>query len=256
MSPRRILPIARQNARLLLGNPAPVVVFFFTPILVMAIMKPTFKRVLISEGYRHANGSEQVVPGFLVFFVFFWMVFIGRTFFEEHGWGTWQRLQTSEATSADILVGKVLPAFLVILLQMILLFAIGSLIFGLSSAASVVPLLLVAVPLAACVVALTVAVVGLLKLMVQLDAAGNLLVMIFASLGGGLAPVAQLPAWARWISPAVPSHWATQAATDVILKGDGVATVLGCAGVVALFALGFTALAAVTFRVSASKVAT
>ena len=45
MSLSPILPIARQNARLLLGNPGLLVVFIFTPILMMAIMKPTFQRV-------------------------------------------------------------------------------------------------------------------------------------------------------------------------------------------------------------------
>lgn len=241
---------------MLLGSPAPIFIFFFTPLLTMAIMKPTFKRVLISEGFIHANGAEQVVPGFITFFVFFWMVFFGRTFFEEHGWGTWQRLQTSDATPVDIIVGKVAPAFLIILVQITALFAIGALAFGLHSAASVLPLLVIAVPLAACVVALTVALVGVLSMLVQMDALGNLLVMVFASIGGSLAPVAQLPGWAQKISPAIPSHWANEAARDVILKGEGLSKVLPCAGAVALFAIGFTIIASLTFRINAPKVAT
>jgi ABC-2 type transport system permease protein len=255
VSLNRILAIARQNTRLLLGNPGPVTLFIFTPTLTMAIMRPTFKRVLIGQGFPHANGAEQVIPGFITFFAFFWIVFIGRGFFEEHGWGTWQRLQASLATPAEIMIGKVLPAFLVILVQMTSLFALGALLFNLHSASSVFSLWIVGIPLAACVLSLTVALVGVLRLMVQLDALGNLTVMIFASLGGGLAPVSLLPTWARDLSPATPSYWANKAARSVILDGGGLSSVWVPAGVIALFALAFAVLAAATLRVSDDKVA-
>lgn len=229
--------------------------FFFTPMLVMAIMRPTFQRVLESEGFHNVNGSEQVVPGFIAFFTFFWIVFIGRTFFDEHSWGTWQRLQTSEASPAEILVGKVAPAFLVILFQVILLFVIGSLVFDLDSAAPVLPLLLIAVPLAGCVTSLTVLLVGVLRQMVQLDAVGNLLVMVFASLGGGLAPVPQLPGWAQTIAPVVPTYWVTKAARNVILEGKGLSSVVVPAVLLCGYTAVFTAVAFKTFNFSAQKVA-
>ncbi|MCW3027692.1 MAG: transporter [Solirubrobacterales bacterium] len=249
-----VAPIARQNARLLLGNPGPLVLFFFTPLLTMAVMRPTFQRVLVGQGFTNANGAEQVIPGFITFFVFFWVVFIGRNFFAEHGWGTWQRLQTSFASPADIVIGKIFPAFCIVLLQVTLLFAIGAVLFDLDSAGPVASLLIVGVALAACVVAFTIALVGLVRLSVQLDALGNLLVMVFAALGGALVPVALLPAWGRAISPAVPSYWANKAARSVILEGQGLSAVWGPAGVLALFALAFAFLAMMTFRVSQAKV--
>jgi ABC-2 type transport system permease protein len=254
VSPRRILPVARQSLRLLLGNPAPLFLFFFTPMLMMAILRPTFQRVLQVEGFHDVNGSEQVVPGFIAFFGFFWCVFIGRTFFDEHSWGTWQRLQTSEASPVEILVGKVAPAFVLILGQIVLLFVIGALVFDLHSAASVLPLLLIALPLAAVVTSLTILLVGVLKEMIQLDAVGNLMVMVFAALGGGLAPVPELPKWAQDIAPVVPSYWATKAARRVILQGESLSGVVVPALALCGYALVFTVVAFRTFDFSDQKV--
>ena len=255
MSLSRSLVVARQNARLLLGNPSPLVLFVFTPLLTMAILRPTFDRVLTGQGFPNANGSEQVVPGFISMFVFFWMVFIGRNFFAEHGWGTWQRLQSSGASNAEILVGKVLPAFFVVLAQMIVLFALGSLLFDLESAGPAWSLILVAIPLALVVLTLTLALVGIARVSIQVDALGNLLVMVFASLGGAFAPVSLLPDWARDAAPGVPSYWANKAAREVILEGDGVSAVIGPALVLLLFAAAFGALAAASFRFAQPKVA-
>jgi hypothetical protein len=69
------LVIFRQNLRPLLGDPGPIVIFVLTPLLVMAILKPTQELVLAQQGFPHANGAEQVVPGFIVMFVFFWISF-------------------------------------------------------------------------------------------------------------------------------------------------------------------------------------
>jgi ABC-2 type transport system permease protein len=249
----RSLVIFRQNLRLLLGDPGPIFIFILTPLLVMAVIKPTQQVVLRGQGYIHANGAEQVVPGFITMFAFFWVAFVGRNFVAEHGWGTWERLQVSPATPGDIMLGKVLPAFLVILAQMGILFGLGYLLFGLTSKGPAWSLILVAVPLATCVLALTLALVGLVRTLTQVDAFGNLITMLFASLGGALAAIAVLPGWARDIAPATPGYWANKAAANVILNGKDVGAVLGPAAVLVAFTVGFAVVAATTFNFSEAK---
>jgi len=239
--PRRVGVIFWHNLRLLLGDPSPVVVFICSPLLIMAVFRPTQRTVLIAEGYLHANGAEQVVPGVTAMFAFFWPAFVGRTFFAEHGWGSWQRLQASSASAGDILLGKILPGFVVALVQITGLFALTALLFDLHSKGQALLLLVIAVPLATCVLALTLALVALLRTMLQMEAVSTLLMITFATLGGSLVRVNALPDWAQSISPFTPSHWANKAAEDVILKGKGLSSVLPSAGVL----LGFTALFAV-----------
>jgi ABC-2 type transport system permease protein len=253
LSLSRSLVIARHNLRLLLGDPGPIFIFVLTPLLVMAVNRPSQAVVLHNEGYAFANGSQQVVPGFIAMFAFFWVAFVGRNFVAEHGWGTWERLQIAPASAGDIMLGKVLPAFVVILAQMGLLFGLGYLLFGLSSKGPAIVLVLVAVPLTTTVLALTLALVGVVRTLTQVNAFGNLITMLFASVGGALAAISVLPGWARTIAPATPGYWANRAAADVILKGRGAGAVVGPAGMLLLFTAVFAIVATSTFSLSEAK---
>jgi ABC-2 type transport system permease protein len=241
MGAKRIQILFSQNARLLLGDPGPIFVFILTPLLVMAVIKPTQEIVLINRGFPDTNGSEQVVPGFTIMFAFFWMAFIGRSFFAEHGWGTWERLQATPASRAEIMLGKVLPAFLVILVQIVVLFVLSTILFDLESQGPLLVLLLPGVALICCVLALTVVLVAFCRTLTQIDALANMLTMVFACVGGSLAAISALPGWVETIAPAVPSYWATLATDRVILEGQGLSDVI----VPTLVLLGFTVLLAV-----------
>src|SRR3954447_19822173 len=99
VSAQRTLVFFRHNAKLVLSDPQPLILYVFVPLLVMAILKPAEKIILVDEGFHNANGAEQVVPAFVVMFSFFWMRSIGENFFVEHNWGTWERLQATSATT-------------------------------------------------------------------------------------------------------------------------------------------------------------
>ncbi len=247
MSSRRLLVISRHQTRLLLSNPGALVIFVIIPLLTMVIMKSTEKSALLAAGYRHVNGAEQAVPGFTVMFVFFWLVFVGRSFFAEHAWGTWDRLQMMASTT-EVILGKLLPTFVVINAQMLILFAVGDLALGLNSKGSLATLVILAPALTLCVLSLTLALVAVCQALTQLDALSNLFMLVFASLGGALALTTALPGWAQSIAPAIPSHWAMQAMTNVILKGEGFGSVIGPVAALLAFSVGFLALAALRFR--------
>lgn len=247
MSARRVLVISRHQTRLLLGDPGALVLFVIIPLLTMVIMRSTQKASLLAAGYHNVTGAEQAVPGFTVMFAFFWLVFVGRTFFAEHGWGTWERMQAM-ASTPELVIGKLLPGFMVITVQMILLFAIGDLALGMNSKGPLVSLVIVAPAMAFCVLSLTFAIVSFCSTLSATDAVSNLLMLVFAALGGALALTTALPQWAQTISPAIPSHWAMEASTDVILKGKGIGSVIGPTVILLAFAVAFAVLGLLRFR--------
>lgn len=239
--------IARNQMRLLLSNPGAVVLFLLVPLLTMVIMRSTQKAALLAAGYHDVNGAEQAVPGFTVMFAFFWLLFMGRTFYAEHGWGTWERLQAM-ASTPEVMLGKLLPGLALITGQMILLFAVGDLALGLNSKGPLLALLLVAPVLAICVLTLMLAIVSFCQTLSATDAVANLLMLVFAALGGALTLGSLLPQWAQTIAPAIPSYWAMKASTDVILKGEGIGTVIVPDAVLLAFSAAFTFLVVVRFR--------
>jgi ABC-2 type transport system permease protein len=247
------LAVFRHNARLLLGDPGPIVLFLLIPLLTMAVMRPTSKEILVAQGFEGANGAEQVVPGFAVMFAFFWISFIGRNFLVEHGWGTWERLHTTPAGAAKIMIGKLLPAFVIISVQFTLLFAVGTLVLGMDSEGPLLALVIVVLPLIMSVLALTVALVAVCRTLAQIDAIGNLATLVFACVGGSLTPLSVLPQWAQDIAPATPAYWVLKAARSVILEGDGVSAVLAPAGVLLAFTAVFAVIAMLRFRIGEVK---
>src|SRR3569623_1557854 len=99
MKPRKRCPMMLQrstdlmhhNARLLLSDPAPLIVYIIMPIIMMAFLQPSSRTILASQVYTGANGAEQIVPGMAVFFAFLFLTSVGTAFFRDHGWGTWER---------------------------------------------------------------------------------------------------------------------------------------------------------------------
>ena len=242
-----------HNLKLLLGDPGPIILFLIIPVLSILVMRPTMKTILVHEGYRNVNGSEQAVPGFMIMFMFLWVITLGRGFFVEHGWNTWERMRASQASIGQILTGKLLPGALLILAQIVITMVIGLTVFGMHSKGPLPVLLVVAVPLITCVLAMTAAIVALVQTYAQLEAIGNMILIVFAAMGGALTPVASLPPTIRAIGHAFPSYWALLAAHNVILEGKGLSGVLVPAGVLAGMTLVFLVIAMLRFNSTQAK---
>lgn len=254
MSLRRSFAVSRHELRVLRRDPFPIIILIVMPLVVMAFIKPTLRFTLVSEGYRGANGSEHAVPGMAVLFAFFLVSFVGYGFFIEHGWGTWERLRASQARSIEIIVGKVLPMLGVAALQQTLLFVAGGALFRLHIRGSLIALALVSIALSFCLVAMGVALVALCRTIQQVNAFGNIGAMIFGGVGGALAPINVLPAWARAVAPATPTYWAMRGFRSVVLDAGGTIDVLLPIAILLAFAVGFGALAALRLRFEETKV--
>lgn len=221
MSPRRTAALFGHNLRLLLADPAPMVVTTLMPLVLMAFLQGTGGAVLEAEGYVGVTGAEQVVPGMAVLFAFFGVTYLGIGFFAEHGWGTWDRLRSSPALLFEILVGKMLPSGLVILAQVAVLFGAGALLFGLRINASIAALVAMMLASTVFLLALSMMCVSVFRTINQLSAAANVGAMVVAGLGGALAPLSVMPTWAQGIAPASPAYWALQGFRAVVLEGGG-----------------------------------
>ena len=253
MSPDRTLTIARHTSRLLLADPVPIVVTTLMPVLLMAFLQGMGRSVLVGEGFPDANGAEQVVPGMAVLFGLFGVMYVGMAFFAEHGWGTWERLRASHATAPEILLGKLVPPALVLLLQTVVLFAAGVVLFGLQVRGSMTALTAMVLATTTFLVAISMLAVAMLRTVNQLSAAVNIGAMVLGGLGGALAPVSVLPAWARAVAPLSPAYWSLEGFRAVTLEGAGLGAVAGPVAVL----LGCSVLAAVVagrrFRVTDAK---
>ena len=254
MSPRASWVIMRHEFRVMLSDPSTVIFVVLMPLFMVAIMKELFATALQAQGYASANGSEFGVPAMAVAFAAFGVGYAGFTFFRDHGWGTWDRLRATPASSVDIIVGKVVPTVAVTVVQLLLLFGLGGPLFDLEVTGSWVAMAVLILALALSLSAFGMFVTSVTRTMNQLNAVGSVGGMGLALLGGAWVPVETMPGWAQAIAPGIPTYWAMEGFRDVILESGGLGSVLLPSAVLLGFGVVFTMLSAWKFRFEDTKV--
>lgn len=253
MSPRASLAIMSHEFRVLMTDPSTFVFLIVMPLVMAALTRQLFQGALAAEGFRGANGAEFAIPGMAVSFAAFGVGYAGFTFFRDHGWGTWDRLRATPATSVALIAGKVVPTLLVTGLQLGLLFALGGPLLGLRVRGSAAALAAIIAALALALAAFGLAVTAVARTMQQLNAIGSIGGFAMAIIGGAFVPVASMPGWAQAVAPAMPTYWAMKAFTSVILEGGGMGDVLVPVATMLAFAVLFGLLSAARFRLEDTK---
>lgn len=250
----RTATLFRQNVALLLRDPVPIVITTAMPLILIAFLKGTGRAVLQQSGITGVNGTEVIVPGQIVMWAFFGVAFLATAFFAEHRWGTWDRLRASAARPIEVLLGKLLPSTLLVLLQMVVLFAFGVLAFGMGVRGSWAGLGAMVLVSTAFMTALAMLLVAFLRTANQVMAIVNLGAMVFAGIGGAFAPIEALPEWAQTVAPASPAYWMIDGFRGVVLEGASLGATLRPAGVVLAMTLGVALVALRRFRFTDEKV--
>lgn len=254
MSWRRSWALIRHEMKALTDDPGSLVFLLIMPLLMMGLMKPLFGLSLQAEGFMGANGAEQAVPGMAAMFATFTGSFAGFTFFREHGWHTWDRLRASQATTPDIMVGKLAPTLIIAVAQMFALFALGVVLFDLVVSGSWLALSMIVVGFSLAMLSFGMAITSLSRTSVQLNTYVNLAGIVFAGMGGALVPITGLPDWVQTAGRLTPTYWAMDGFLDVILDGAGIARVTVPTLILLVFTAVFTVVTAIRFRFEESKV--
>ena len=189
------------------------------------------------DSKRRPNATEQNVPGYTIFGVFFIVLTLASSFLQEKNDGTFQRILAAPLTKTALFIGKLLPYYLVNLIQIALMFAVGVVLFGLRLG-NVPALILISLTLSAAANGLGLLVAALGKTEAQVNGFSVLLAITLSALGGMMVPVFVMPDFMKTLSQFTPHAWALAGYHDVIIRGLGVKDVLGEAVVL----IGFSAL--------------
>ena len=247
MSLSRSAALWRHEVRVMRSDVASLLTLTVMPLIMILFLKP-FAKLALQDDHAGANGSEFTVPAMATMFAFFLVAYMGFTFFAERQQGTWERLRASPATNAEIMLGKVVPAFGLAVVQQVVLFGVGYLAFGLRAEGSWLALAAVVAVLCVCLTALGVLMASIFTNAQQLNAFANLGTMLLAGISGAFVPIELLPGWARAVSPIAPQYWALRGYRAVILDGGGLAAVALPVAVLGAIAAGATVLALLRFR--------
>jgi ABC-2 type transport system permease protein len=199
------------------------------------------------ESERRPNSTEQNVPGYTIFGVFFIVLTLASSFLQEKNDGTFQRILTAPLSKTALIIGKLLPYYLVNLIQIGLMFTVGVVFFDLRLG-NMPALILVSLALSAAANGLGLMVAAIGRTEAQVNALSVLLAITLSALGGMMVPAFVMPGFMKTLSQFTPHAWALAGYHDVIIRGLGVRDVLGEAGVLFGFSALFFLLALWRFR--------
>jgi ABC-2 type transport system permease protein len=181
---------------------------------------------------------QQNVPGYTVLGVFFIVGTMASSILVEKREGTFRRLLVAPLPRSILLAGKILPYYLVNLIQIAIMFSVAHLVFGMALG-DLAALIAISMALAAAATGLGIMVAALAKTDAQIGGLTSLLTLTMSAVGGCLMPTYIMPGFLQTLSRFTPHNWAMQGFQDVLVRGYGLAGILPEAGALLGFAAVF-----------------
>ncbi len=200
------------------------------------------------EVVEYPTSEEQNVPAYTLFGVFFIMQVMATGLLKERQDGTFRRLLAAPLPRAAMLVGKVLPYYLINIVQVVLMFAVGVFVFDMSLGNHPFGLVLVTLAAAGASTGLGLMLASLSRTPEQAGGLAALLSVALAAIGGMFLPRFAMPEFMQTLSLLTPHAWALEGFQDVIVRGLGVTAVFNEVAALSLFALVFFAISLWRFR--------
>lgn len=192
---------------------------------------------------------QTLVPAFMVMFAFFLINIMASSFINERKLGTLRRLQSSPITPVQLLGGKTLPFLVVSVLQSIILFISGKLMFGMSW--GTYPWLLLPVILMTSISAtgLGLLLATIVRTESQVASYATFLVIVLAGISGCYMPRAWMPEMMQNASLVTPHAWALIAYQELLTHEEPqMAVVFRCCAMLLMFGVGYFAVGCIRFQ--------
>jgi ABC-2 type transport system permease protein len=205
----------RQSLR----NPTWVVVGLAQPVMYLALFGPLLKGVAAAPGFPAGDAWQVYVPGLLVQMGMFGCLFVGFGIIGEWRLGVLERMRVTPVSRLALLLGRVLRDALVLLVQSVLLVAVGWALGLRAPAAGVLMGLGFVVLLALSAASLSYTVGLATKNEGVYAPLLNMVAVPLLLLSGILLPMSLAPGWLNFLSNLNPLRHIVDGMRDVFL-GD------------------------------------
>jgi ABC-2 type transport system permease protein len=211
---------------------------------------------ILAQRAKDPNAMEIAVPGIAVLFLFLSAGATGLAIYSEKKLGTFRRLLSAPLRKAEMLSGKMLAALLVVLLQTVVIFAVGAWIMPLLgmdriALGNLPALAVVSLLVALCSTSLGVLLAALCRTESQISGMASAVLWVAGAVAGAFIPQFLLGNLLGAIGKVTPHYWAISAFSDVIVRGEGLAGIGPQLGILALFTAAFLAIGVWRFKFDA-----
>ncbi len=188
-----------------------------------------------ASGARQLNTFDIETPGFAVMFLLFGVMIGAEGLLEERDKGTLGRLLVAPVSKASIIGGKLVAQFIVSIIQITLLFAVGHFVFSMDIGNTLAGLALMLVATAFTATSFGILLAALTKTRRQASSIGILAILLMSALGGSWWPLDIVPAFMRKLGHLSMNAWALDGIKGIIIQGQGFSDILLPAGVLFIY---------------------
>jgi ABC-2 type transport system permease protein len=194
------------------------------------------------------NPRTNSSAGQLITWVFIPLISISSLFAYERQKGTLRRILTSPTRKSTYLLGTIIGQVLIALVQMTLLILFGIFIMKLNWGSQPLALIVMMTSGALAAAALGTTLGTFVKTESQASGLSIMTGMVMALLGGCWYPMELFPQAVQNIVKILPTTWAMRGLLDIVLRGQGLATILPDAGILLGFAVVFFGIGIIRFK--------
>ncbi len=185
----------------------------------------------LGQQVEEPNAVEQNVPGYAIIFVFLSAQATAFSIYQEKRLGSFRRLLAAPISKAELLLGKMIPNFVIGLIQIVIIFAVSMSLLPtlgldrLTLGDDPLALVLVSLVLALCSTGLGIFIAAIARSEAQIGGMSALALWTMGAVGGCLFPPFLLGGFLDTVGKVVPHYWAIQAYQDLIVRGRVLADV-------------------------------
>ncbi|MGH2978626.1 MAG: ABC transporter permease [Solirubrobacterales bacterium] len=226
------------------------------PVIWLLLFGALFERVVDIPGFAGGDYKEYLVPGVLVMTAFFSSGWNGMSTIEDLDRGVTNRLLVTPVRRWPLIAGRVGQNAVQVLIQSLVIVALA-LAIGVSfdgGPLGVAALVLAAVLLGTGFAALSNALALVARKEESLIGAVTFLQLPLTFLSTAFMQPSLMPGWMATVADNNPVDWAITAGREAVQGGTDWATVAGCCGLLAAFALACMVLATRAFRAYQAQV--
>jgi ABC-2 type transport system permease protein len=229
--------------------------------VLMTQVMEMFQNPLITLRTEDLQGADIIVPSnwfavflpaFAVMFAFFIVPALAPELLKEKREGTLRRLLSAPLPRRTIIFGKMLAYMVVVFLQVLLLFGVGSIVFDMPMGNDPLGIVLITLALGLSATSLGVMVASLARTERQADAIGMVLGFLLAGIGGciqiGLLPTYRTEGMLGTLSKLVPHSYALDAYRVLMIESGTLPDILPAILILLGFAVAFFAIGVWRFK--------
>ena len=211
------------------------------------------------EADEKPNSTQQSVPSWIVFGMFFVIIPMSTIFISERKQNTLFRLLAMNVSIPLLFAGKIIPYLLINQLQMWAMILVGMFVVPLFGAealtleGSIGALILLSFALSLSAIGLSMLIAVVIESVEQATTIGGIISILLGAIGGVMVPKFIMPDFMQTFSNVSPMSWGLEGFLDILLRREGFEAVLPEVIALSLFGVVLLATSMVIFSIKVRR---